>query len=250
MKKPIAIACILLLLSLSTMSQKWGGDTKGGFWKLYSINANAGVLSYFGDLSQYDADPVNKLKHESQPAFSLIATKHILNKFGLSGQVLFGKLEGSNVKQHFSTNILEYNLHLRTDLVRLIFAKKEHRVGFSPYAGIGQFIFTTRSTSYGNELVTTDEIRSRVPEFVYFAGAGLSCKMPYNLALTADLSLRQCRNDKLDGLVKNDNFDYYSYLNAGVTYNINSIIRQPVKNKARLAHNEPFLSHKKRIRGY
>lgn len=250
MKKNLLLLCLLLAIAFHSVAQKWEGDRKVGLWKLYSINANAGVLSYFGDLSQYDTDPLNKLKHESNPAFSVIVTKHILDKFGISGQILYGKLEGSNPQQQFNTSIFEYNLHIRTDLVNLIFSGKEHRIGFSPYAGIGQFIFNTQTTSYRDELATTSEIRSRVPEFVYFAGAGMSCKLPYNLAATADLSLRQCRNDKLDGLVKNDNFDYYSYLNLGLTYRISSITRQPLKNKARLAHNEHFLSHKKRIRNY
>jgi hypothetical protein len=249
-KKNLLLLCLLLAIAFHSAAQKWEGDRKVGLWKLYSINANAGFLSYFGDLSQYDTDPLNKLKHESNPAFSVIVTKHILNKFGISGQILYGRLEGSNPQQQFNTSILEYNLHVRTDLVNLVFSGKEHRIGFSPYAGIGQFIFTTQTTSYRNELATTSEIRSRVPEFVYFAGAGLSCKLPHNLAATADLSLRQCRNDKLDGLVKNDNYDYYSYLNLGLTYRISSIARQPLKNKARLAHNEQFLSHKKRIRNY
>jgi len=231
-------------------AQKWGGEQPPGIWKRYSVNANVGLLSYFGDLSYYDTDPVNKLKNESRPAFSVILTKHILNHFGISGQILYGQLEGSNSTQHFHTKILEYNLHLRAELVGLIFTKKEHRIGFSPYAGVGQFVFNTHTTSFRNELVTSDDIRSRVPEFVYFAGAGISYKLPANFSVTADMSIRQCRNDKLDGLVKNDNFDYYSYLQVGVTYRIQSIARQPLKNKARLAHNEQFLSHRKRIRSY
>lgn len=223
---------------------------KNGIWRLYSINANIGALSYFGDLSRYDTEPLKKLRHESRPAFSVTMTKYILNKFGVSGQVLFGQLKGAGSTQEFSSSILEYNLHLRADLVRLIFPAREHRIGFSPYAGIGQFIFNTTTTAIKDDVSTTSKVQSRVPEFVYFAGGSLSYKLPANLAVTADLALRQCRNDKLDGVIKNDNFDYYSYFSFGVSYRINSITRQPVKNKARLAHNEPFLSHKKRIRSY
>lgn len=231
-------------------AQKWGGESGGRLWKLYSVNASTGFLSYYGDLSQHDASPLDKLKYESRPAVGLTMTKHFFNAFGVSGQLMLGQLHGSNSNEEFNASILEYNLHLRADLVGLIFSAREHRLGFSPYAGMGQFIFKTRTTTFGMEMENTSEVRSRVPEFVYFAGATLSCKLPANLAVTADLSLRQCRNDKLDGLVKNDDFDYYSYMSFGLTYRINSIVRQPVKNKARLAHNEPFLSNKKRIRSH
>ena len=240
----------MLFIKVFVQAQKWGGDYKGGIWRMYSINANAGVMSYFGDLSQYDTDLLNKLRHESRPSFGFTVTKDIRNLFGISGQVLCGQLQGSNARQNFTSNILEYNLHLRTELIHLIFRQKEHRIGFSPYAGIGQFIFRTETTTYSNELTDRKEISSRVPEFVYFAGAGLSYKLPHELALTADLGLRQCRNDKLDGLVKNDNFDYYTYLSVGLTYHISSISRHPLKNKARLAHNERFLAHRKRVRAY
>ena len=247
-KQTILTLGLLFILSGHLDAQRWGGDQKGGFWRYYSVGVNAGILSYFGDLSQYDSDPANKLRYESKPGLSVIATKHILHKFGVSGQILYGKLQGAGSKQSFSTSLLEYNLHLRTDLVGLIFPGKNHRFGFEPYAGIGQFIFNSTTTSYRNELATKEEIRSRVPEFVYFAGAGVTYNLPASLSISADMGLRQCRNDKLDGLVKNDNFDYYTYLSIGITYHISSLARQPMKNKARLAHNETFLSHRKRIR--
>ncbi len=241
---------MLILWSSQALAQKWGGDLNGGVWRMYSVSVNAGVMSYFGDLSIYDSDPLNKLRYESRPAFGVIATKEVLNAFGISGQVLYGQLEGGTERQDFSSRILEYNLHLRSDLVRLIFRSREHRLGFTPYAGIGQFIFRTRTTTFSDEQAQKKEVSSRVPEFVYFAGAGLSYRLPRNLALSADMGLRQCRNDKLDGLVKNDNFDYYTYLSAGLTYHIGSIARQPLKNKSRLAHSETFLPKKKRIRYY
>ena len=49
--------------------------------------------------------------------------------------------------------------------------------------------------------------------------------------------MRQCRNDRLDDYVKNDDFDYYSYLSIGISYYINTFKKAPLKNKARLANN-------------
>lgn len=44
-----------------------------------------------------------------------------------------------------------------------------------------------------------------------------------NLGITADLSIHQCQNDRLDDEVKNDDYDYFSYLNIGVSYFINTV---------------------------
>lgn len=230
--------------------QEWGGERNNRVWRLVSINANVGTLSYFGDMSKYDKHPINKLKYESGPAYGIIITKYFYNKIGISGQMLYGNLRGSGKNQTFTTQILEYNLHVRTELLKLAFPDRQYRIGISPYIGIGQFYFKSTSTYLSNETYTVKEYKSRVPEFIYFFGAGLSYKMPHNLALTADFSLKQCQNDKLDNYIGFQNYDYYTYLSIGISYRINSIIREPMKNKARLANNEPYHGKRKLNRGF
>ena len=82
---------------------------------------------------------------------------------------------------------------------------------------------------------------SRVPEFVYFFGGGFYYNLSDNFGVTADLSIRRCQNDKLDVEDKNGDFDYYSYLGVGIIYYLQGFKKAPVKNKARIAHNNKRL---------
>jgi hypothetical protein len=81
-----------------------------------------------------------------------------------------------------------------------------------------------------------------VPEFVFFFGGEMYYNVNSNFGITVDLSLRQCRNDRLDDFVKNDDFDYYSYLSIGINYYLKTLKRIPLKNKAKLA-NTSFMFH-------
>jgi hypothetical protein len=76
---------------------------------------------------------------------------------------------------------------------------------------------------------------------VYFFGGGFYYNINDNTGITLDLSIRQCQNDKLDNEYKNNNYDYYSYLGIGIIYYLQSFKRGPVKNKARIAHNNKKL---------
>jgi hypothetical protein len=131
--------------------------------------------------------------------------------------------------------LAEYNLQASVDIVKLFTENRAPKFGFEGYAGLGQYLF--KVTPYGireaEENVTIHE--TGVPEFVYFTGAGAHYHLGQNFAITASLSLHQAQNDKLDNLVKNNNYDYYCYLSMGLTYYINSFKKAPLRNKARIA---------------
>ena len=247
---PIFIFILLCALNQEVSSQTWSGEKKNRIWRLVTINANGGALSYFGDMSKYDKDPINKLRSESGPAYGIIVTKFFYDKFGITGQLIQGNLKGSGKNQTFTTQILEFNLHARTELFKLFFPEKQFRIGISPYIGLGQFFFKSSTTITNNETITVKDVKSGVPEFVYFIGGGLSYKLPSNLSVTADFSMKQCQNDKLDNYIAFNNYDYYTYISMGVSYRINNIVKEPIKNKTRLAKNEPYHSKRKLNKGY
>ena len=113
---------------------------------------------------------------------------------------------------------------------------KNHKFGFIGYAGIGNFLFNTTKITITEENHETTTHKSRVPEFLYFFGGGFSYKVSDSYSVTADLALRQCQNDKLDDVVANNDFDYYSFINIGLTYFIKIRNHSPLRNKARIAH--------------
>lgn len=227
-----ALIILGIIIMQSAFSQRWDGEKKSPIWDMWSVNFNAGLTSYFGDLSSYDPQFDKKLQYESGPALGMIVTKHLTNTFAVSGQVLFGSMHAGYSNISFSTEFLEYNLHARIDFVNLFNPHNPHKLAINGYAGIGQFFFSTLKVEFEDQNRFETIHNTGVPEFVYFVGAGIEYKATQKIGITIDLALRQCQNDRLDDYVKNDDFDYYSFLNIGITYNISSFVRTPVRNKA------------------
>jgi len=243
MKEKPLLSTLLIILTFiffngKIMAQEWGGTNPLTFWDHWSINANAGITSYFGDLSYHDTNIKEKVSNESGSAFGVLITKHFDKKFGVSGEFLYGQMKGGdNSRLSFTTDLYEYNIQARLDMIRVILPDRNPKVGLEVFAGIGHAWFKSVQYIYdeGDPIIT--EHSNQVPEFVYFAGTGLHYHISENFAITSSLALRRMQNDKLDNLVKNDNNDYYSYLSFGVTYYIESFIKRPLRNKARLAHS-------------
>jgi len=232
--KNLALIVIVagLVIPYSSYGQGWGGrNTKASFWDNWALNINGGLTSFYGDLSKFDSEIMDKLMKESGPAFGGILSKYIVNnKIGISGQLLYGTLQGENTSSNlaFEASFIEYNIHARLNLVNLFSKKDMPKFGFELYGGAGQFMF--KATRYNRELSEVYTEDTGTPEFVYFFGAGMSYKVIDKLGVTVDMSMRQAQNDKLDDYVKNDNFDYYTYISIGVTYHIESIIKSGGKS--------------------
>ena len=233
----VALVLTLLLLyePVNSFSQNWGGAEKNKFGDLWSVGLSTGLTSYFGDLSVYDTDPLNKFSHESGMGFGLQVTKYIGRSFGLSGQLLFGKIKGHKDQFSFRTKLFEYSLQGRVDFMNLFSEKKNHRFHLNGFVGIGHFLFDARMWEYeGDE---SQEVTD-VPEFVVYAGGGMDYQVAKNLSVTTDLALRRSQNDKLDNYAKGNDYDYYTYLSVGITYYIRTFIRKPPKNKATIVYNQ------------
>ncbi len=221
----------------SGYSQKWSGNQHEVLHTNWSVKINGGLTSYFGDLSLNDLDIWTKIKHESGPAMSIILTRNIYrDAIGISGQVLAGKIEGRKDDITFTSNLIEYNLHARIDFVRLFMPRKYNAFGVVGYAGAGQFFFNTNKVEMNEGNLKTSKQNTEVPELVIFFGGGIYYKLNSNLGITADLSLHQCQNDRLDDYIKNDNYDYFTYLSVGVSYYIINV----KKSKTNIA-NSSFL---------
>lgn len=243
MKIKIKILTILgILAPLLLYPQQWQKDRQQREqWNVWAINVNAGFTSFYGDLSSYDGNYIEKLNYESGPAMGIIVTKHFDRLFAISGQIISGKLQGSYGNTSFKSEVFEYNLHLRLNLLNMFAPRNNSKFGIDFFGGLGNFIFKTSQTITSEGNVETIDNQSRVPELVYFTGGSFFFKPTTNFAITAEMSIRKCKNDMLDGLLKNDNDDYYSYLNIGITYFIGRFKKGPVRNKARIAHSDKRL---------
>ena len=123
---------------------------------------------------------------------------------------------------NFEVTIIELNFQIRLQLIKLIWPYSLTKFGMEAYGGIGQFTFKSTKWELFQGEIDTSITDTGVPEFVYFGGIAMNYEVMQNLALTADVSMRQAQNDKLDGKIKNDNFDYYSFISVGITYHISS----------------------------
>lgn len=255
MKTKIKLIAILVILAgiispQITEAQAWGGGkkSKSKILEDWSINVNAGLTSFFGDLSKFDTEIMEKLTQESGPAFSGILTKHLgqSRKFGIAGQLLYGGLKGENNSNvSFEATIIEYNIQGRVNFINLFSPDNRSKLGIELYGGLGQFIFKTTKYDARNSEVDINQKDTGTPEFTYFFGTGLSYKVIDKVGITLDVAMRQAQNDYLDDFVKNDNYDYYTYLSLGATYYIDSFkkskgFRKPSAIQGRIPGNLPM----------
>lgn len=233
---------LIAILPLCVYSQQWKKDrTQKEQWNVWAINVNAGYTSFYGDLSSHDGNYIKKLHYESGPAMSILVTKHFDRLFAISGQIISGKLKGAYGNTSFKSEILEYNLHLRLNLINLFTPYNNHKFGIVFIGGLGNFLFNTTQTITSEGKVEEVTNQSRVPELVYFTGGEIFVKIAENFSISSELSIRKCKNDMVDGIAINDNDDYYSYLNFGITYYLGRFKKGPIRNKARIAHSEKRL---------
>lgn len=224
--KVILLAALIsgFLIPENVEAQSWGGRRKAGFWDNWTINGNAGLSSFFGDLSLYDTEIIDKLTKESGPALGAILTKHVNDKFGISGQLLYGSLKGQDKwGAHFEASFLEYNFHARLNLLNLIAPDNRSKFGLEVFAGCGQFMFNVTKWEQVNGVMEQDQHATRVPEFVYFGGAGIFYNISERIGFTGEMALRQAQNDKLDDLTRNGDFDYYTHVSIGISYHFYSL---------------------------
>lgn len=205
----------------------------------WSIGANTGRTSFFGDVSLYDDEFSEKMSKEGAWGFGLSISRQLSPVFGLSGYAMFGQLSGSNSQSSFDSNIKEFSLNLTVDLVNMLIPRNNAR--FHPYfiAGLGQFSFETR-LKYFNPNIADETASSTSPELVYLFGAGGYYVISNSFDINIEFMGRRMDNDKIDGTTsKNDN-DFYAYLSLGAIYKINNVPRD-VRYYKRLGMRSPLI---------
>ncbi len=240
------IYCLLLFLNISyfsykSYSQVWEGAKSGSVSNEWVFNANIGFLSYFGDLSIYDHSIPGKIENESDRAGGIMVTKRLSKPFGLSVQLISGKLQARKGNIYFESSILEYNASAYVDVLYLLTKSRQDKLGIQIFGGVGNFLFnSTKYEYYEGETIKTDH-NSRVPEFVIFMGMGLQYKFSNKFGIMSSLSLKRCQNDKIDVYYRLPDFDYYSYFQIGITYHLKLMNKDYVNNRARIAHTNTRL---------
>lgn len=213
----ILLFLVSLFLPFASFNQVYSSPQSNSKLQNWAFEGQAGLFSYFGDLSVYDSDIVNKVLKESGPAFGVSATKYFGKFSAVSGELIFGQVKSEKKNTSFESNIIEYNAQVQFDLIKLFFFDSKSNFSVLLLGGIGNVIFnSTKVTDNVSENYTT-----RVPEFIYFFGGQIDYHLSNSINLALGISIKQLQNDKLDVTVENSNYDYYSYVNMGVAYKLN-----------------------------
>ena len=222
---------ILLLLILLIQGNAFGQYRKAspkmqGWMKNWSININGGKTTFFGDVSLYDDEFSEKLRKESSWAYGFILSRQMSPVIGLSGQMIFGSLVGTNSKSRFEADIMEYSFSMTFNLLNILIPKNDAH--FFPYikAGMGQFKYKS-TLSYNDPNLDDRVVDTDSPEFMYIFGAGAYYKTNHTFDINLEITSRLIYNDRLDGTKSNKDYDYYAYLSLGLTYKINNKPRDP-----------------------
>jgi hypothetical protein len=231
------IVCILGLIPMQSSAQSWEDQHKDLNDRDIELTVYAGMSSYYGDLSIYDKNYFDKLSHESGFSGGLVLTKRLAPQIGVSGQILAGKINARKGNVSFESTILEYNLHVRLDMLKVFSKYSKTKIKWDVLFGFGNILFNSTKTTLLEGENQVDEHKARVPELVFFGGTGLSYRLNEKIGINAEISIHQFQNDKIDITVNSNDFDYFSLLNFGFTYYFRSFEKTAPRNKARIAHS-------------
>ena len=112
------------------------------------LGISPGVASYYGDLSQNDYNPVNKVLHESGPAIGFIAGKKLKSilEFGLV--VNFGKTSAkrTDADMQFRNKFSEYGIYTALSVADIVNPRRKSRFDYGLTANYS--ITQWRSVNY------------------------------------------------------------------------------------------------------
>ncbi len=215
-----------------------------------SVKAVPGVMSYYGDMSTTNYNPLNILSTSSRFGGSLGLVKQFSPWFGVQAQFAGGWLYSY---RNVSTDLInptemegeltEFGLSLRIDPLK-IFMSPNTRI--SPFLSAGvatisyrsarrhtttnNVILGTQFTGYENDGVTPKNPKPTAMAIPLYLGVSYQL-LPY-LSIEAEYGLRLTNTDLLDALVGNTNVnDYYSTLGLGLRYHFgtksSAVAREP-----------------------
>lgn len=234
-RKHIIIGIVLFLFMTSNGLAQISYDFHkgGGFWRHYYVNANIGGNLFYGDVSNYNGDPFNKLVKESHWGYSITAGKWITPWLG--GQATFngGRLRGANsgCDCEFVNHFYQYTADAVINLNQLIYPlDKQTDFYFQARIGYGLIRFNsvlTNSTTHDTIHVVgkLSNFGERVTEWVVPLGLSGVFNIDKHYSVSVDFVYNYTNTDKLDTKVLDGvddrNLDAYIFLSFGVKYTFN-----------------------------
>lgn len=226
--RKVVIIIFCLLAGIQAQGQKY--DITEGF----SMKISLGALSFHGDLSASEYNPVDIIRDNTKMGFSFSALKEFSNIIGVQAQYFAGNLYSihSDENLYFTGSLSEFSVSGRFTPLGL-FPGMNNRLKLNPYLSFGLGTFGYRSCrryidtddiyppvyGYQNDGVTT---APRERSLTIPMGIGLSVPINQNFAIELDHTFRITNTDLIDATVSpTSSNDFYSHTSLGFRFTIN-----------------------------
>ena len=197
----------------------------------WSVAANVGLCSYFGDVSIHDFDPIQKFKVESKISNGFTVSNKILPWLSVQGRILNGrfKAEKEGINRRVDGKTFQYFGSIAFDIVALFNYPDPvpEDVDIYFYGIVGYGVAHISSKLYNLEADKEIQFgQETIKEATFVFGLGLNKTIGYNFDLTFESYFNRVGTDKLDRRVSAKINDYYLYTAFGLKYNINPLVKK------------------------
>jgi len=193
------------------------------------VGAKLGMVSFFGDLSVHDFNPVSKFTAESDMAWGIIAGKSLNRILDLKINLISGGMKGSNpaMDMYFSNSFSEISTGTAIDITRLIWPETNSRFHITAELAFGGIRY--RSIKYRQSddsylssvgYTASREISGSAKSAVVFPlGIGAGYMISNRWVISAELLYRLHNTDLLDSQIGSTGIsDRYSFTSIGLVY--------------------------------
>lgn len=202
-------------------SQRWSkGNKTPAIYRDWMFSLSAGTALYYGNMSNYDLDPLRKIPKESNLSYSVSAGKWIKPYLAVRANFQQGNLHTAKGAREINVSFNEYNAQLMINVTDLFDYVSGYQKDFYTYVYLG-YGFIDFSSSYYNGAEWAYEGQDKmITEWMVPFGIGIGYNMNQNFTFTFDATLHYINTDKLDAY-SGESKDFLIYLGLGVNYNFN-----------------------------
>lgn len=205
-------------------SQRWSKIYKTPeIYRDWMFSISGGSALYYGGLSNYDLDPMNKIPNESNLSYSATAGKWLRSYGAVRASFQKGKIHTIKNSKDLNASFNEYTAQVMINVTDFFNYPSGYQRMFYSYVFLGYGLIDFKSSVYSTTtglLVKEYGQEKMVTEWVVPLGVGFAYNFNQNFTFSLDATYHYLNTDKLDAYT-NDSKDFMLYLGLTVFYNFN-----------------------------
>lgn len=220
----LLITLFIVLFSIKSHSQ----SEKGKFLDNWSLNLNAGIPMFWGDVESTLSDKV-----KANTGWGFMLSKSISSSFALRGEFIGGSVSGSQPKynRYFDADFYDYHINGTLNFINLIYGENPCRklnvfgtlgIGFNQFRSLLKEINTDKIIAHsGYRSVVNGAGEEWVTESFIVGGIGFTYRLDSRFDLSLENQWHVMNTDYLDAKPGRFKYDILSYTSFGITYKFN-----------------------------